>query len=83
MNGTHLRDPGWGRLNLADGTDLIAGVARDTDVVATLKGELDIADLEDLAATFLGVLAGGLEDLIDEVICDVEDGLVGVSFKTS
>jgi hypothetical protein len=58
-------------LNLADGADLIRGVARDADVVATLESELDITDLEDFAAAFLGILAGCLEDLIDEVVGDL------------
>ena len=47
----------------------------DANVVAALEGQLDVADLEDLAAALLGVLAGCLEDLVDEVVCDLEDGL--------
>jgi hypothetical protein len=62
-------------LYLADGTDLIAGVAGNADIVATLESELDVADLEDLGATFLGVLASRLKDLIDEIISDIEDRL--------
>lgn len=62
-------------MNLANGADLIAGVAWDADVVATFEGELDVADLEDLGATFLGILAGSLKDLVDESVCDVEDRL--------
>ena len=75
MNSAHLRNPSRGRLDLAHGTDLIGGVARDANVVAALEGQLDVADLEDLAAALLGVLAGCLEDLVDEVVCDLEDGL--------
>jgi hypothetical protein len=62
-------------LNLANGADLIAGVAGNANVVATFEGELDVADLEDLGASFLGILASCLEDLIDEGVCDVEDRL--------
>jgi hypothetical protein len=62
-------------LNLADGTDLIGGVARDANVVATLESELDVTDLEDLAAAFFRILAGCLEDLINEVVGDLEDRL--------
>jgi hypothetical protein len=49
-------------LNLADGTDLITGVARDANVVTTLKSELDVTDLKNLAAAFFGVLASRLKD---------------------
>lgn len=71
----HLGNPLRRRLHLADGTDLIAGIAGDADVVASLKRELDVADLKDLAASFFGVAAGSFEDLIDEVVCYVHDGL--------
>ena len=57
------------------GADLVAGVAGDADVVATLESELDVTDLEELAAAFLGILAGCLEDLINEVVGDLENGL--------
>jgi hypothetical protein len=79
LNRAHLRDPRRGRLNLAHGTDLVGGVTGDTNVVAALEGQLDVTDLEDLAAAFLGILAGCLEDLIDEVVGDLEDGLYSVS----
>lgn len=46
LNSTHLRDPSWGRLNLADRADFVASIAGDANVVAALEGELDIADLE-------------------------------------
>jgi hypothetical protein len=49
-------------LNLPDCADLITGVAWDTDVVTTLKSELDVTDLENLATAFLGVLASCLKD---------------------
>jgi hypothetical protein len=49
-------------LNLPDCADLITGVAWDTDIVTTLKSELDVTDLENLAAAFLGVLASCLKD---------------------
>jgi hypothetical protein len=75
LNSAHLRDPSCRRLNLADGTDLIGGISRDADIVATLKSELDVTDLEELATAFLGVLAGCLKDLINEVVGDLEDRL--------
>jgi hypothetical protein len=83
LNSAHLVDPGRGGLNLADGADLVRGVARDADVVATLESQLDIADLEDLATALLRVLASCLEDLVDEVVCDLQDGLEGVSSRVS
>jgi hypothetical protein len=49
-------------LNLPDCADLITGVAWDTDVVTTLKSELDVTDLENLATAFLGVFACCLKD---------------------
>jgi len=79
LNSTHLGNPSRRRLNLADSADLITGVAWDANVVATLKSELDIADLKDLATTLLCILASCLKDLIDEVVRDVEDGLCIVS----
>ena len=75
----HLRNPRRARLNLADGTDLIRRIAWDADIVASFKSELDVADLEDLAAALLGVLAGCLEDLVYEVVGNLEDGLDEVS----
>ena len=62
-------------MNLADGADLVAGIAGNADVVATLESELDVTDLEDLRAAFLGILAGCLKDLVDEAVCNVENGL--------
>lgn len=76
LNSAHLRNPSSRWLNLADGTDLIAGIAGNADVVASLESELDVADFEDLGAAFLGVLAGCLEDLVDEGVGNVEDGLL-------
>ena len=49
-------------MNLPDCADLITGVAWDTDVVATLKSELDVTDLENLTAAFLGILTSCLKD---------------------
>jgi hypothetical protein len=83
LHRTHLRNPRRARLNLADGTDLIRRIPRDADIVASFKSELDVADLEDLAAALLGVLAGCLEDLVYEVVGDLEDGLDNASQRNS
>jgi hypothetical protein len=73
LNSTHLGNPSWGRLNLADGTNLIAGIARNTDIVGTFESELDVTNFEELASTFLGVPACSLENLVHKVVCDLKD----------
>lgn len=75
LDSTHLVDPTRSRRDLADGTDLVARIARDADVITTLEGELDITNLQNLATTFLGILAGSLKHLINEVVSDLKDGL--------
>jgi hypothetical protein len=62
-------------LDFADGADLVGGIARNADVVATLESELDVTDLELSGATFLGVLASCLKDLIDEAVGNGENRL--------
>ena len=75
LYGAHLRNPVGSRLDLADSADLVTGVAGDADVVATLERKLDIADLEGLGATFLGIFASCLKDLINEVVGDLKNRL--------
>jgi hypothetical protein len=75
LNSTHLADPRSRGLDLAHSTDLIAGIAGDADVITTLEGELDIANLQDLGAPFLCVLACCLQDLVDKLICNGKDRL--------
>lgn len=75
LNSAHLGDPSRRRLDLAHGADLVAGVSGDTNVVAALEGELDVTDLEDLGAALFGVLASGVENLVDEAVCYCKDGL--------
>lgn len=79
LNRTHLIDPTLRRLKLANGTDLIRRIARDTDIVVALEDELDVADLEGLGAAGFGALAGCCDDLVDELVGDGEDGLICVS----
>lgn len=80
LNSAHLRDPSGSRLNLADCTNLIAGITRNTNVVATLQSELDVADLEDVRAAFFGILACCLKNLIDKIIGNSENRLRIVSY---
>lgn len=57
LDSTHLADPSRSRLYLPNGTDLVASVTRDANVVATLQSELDITDLEYFRAAFFCILA--------------------------
>lgn len=60
-------------MNLANGTDLVAGIAGNADVVATLESKLDIANLKGLGATFLGVSASCLDNIVDKLVSDGEN----------
>ena len=71
LNSAHFGDPSGRGLNLPHSADLVAGVARNPNVVTTLKSELDVANLELLRTALLGVLASSLQNLIDEVVGDV------------
>lgn len=62
-------------MDLANGSDFVRGVAGDTDIVAALEGELDVTDFEDSGTALFGVLACGLEDLVDKVVGYLEDRL--------
>lgn len=75
LNSTHLADPGWRRLDLPNSADLVASIAGDAYVVATFKGELNIANLQDLRAALLRVLACRLQNLVDKLIRNRQDGL--------
>lgn len=75
LDGAHLGDPAGRGLDLADSTEFIGRVARHANVVGALKDQLDIANLEDLGATLLGVAAGSMENVIDEAISHVQDAL--------
>jgi len=38
LNRAHLGNPGRSRLNFADGTNLVTGVTRNSNIVASLQG---------------------------------------------
>lgn len=76
LHSTHLADPRRSRLDLAHSAQLLARIAGNADVVGALKHELDVANLEHLASTLLGVLAGCVQDVVDEAVCKVKNGLV-------
>lgn len=79
LDGADLGEPADGRLDFAHGAELIGGIARDADVVDTLKHELDIADLENLGATLLGDVAGRVKERVDERVGHGENGLRWIS----
>ena len=72
---THLLRPSLRRLELLHGTDLVGSVAWHTDVVVAFEDELNVANLEGGGVAKLGETAGAGDDLVDEVICDLEDCL--------
>jgi len=75
LDGTQLLGPSLRRLDLLHRAQLVRGVARDADVVVAFEDELQVADLEGGGGAQLGELAGGGDDLIDEVVGDLEEGL--------
>lgn len=75
INSLHLVDPAGRRHNLAHGAHLIARIPGDPDVVAALEDVLDVADIELRAVSELGQLARVADDVVDEVVGELEDGL--------
>ena len=67
--------PALSRLRTSSGADLVGREARDADVVLTFENHLNVARLESRAATQLAELAGGGNEIIDEVIRDLEEDL--------
>jgi len=63
------------RLEFLHRTNLVRSVAWHTDVVVAFKDELDVADLESRGVTELGKTTSARDNLINEVICDLKDGL--------
>jgi len=75
LDSTQLLGPSLRRLDLLHGPQLVRGVARDADVVVAFEDELQVADLEGGGGAQLGELAGGGDDLVDEVVGNLEEGL--------
>jgi len=63
------------RLELLHRTDLIRSISRHANVVVAFQNELDVANLEIGGVTELGETTRRRNDLIDKVICYLEDGL--------
>lgn len=64
-----------GRVELADGTDLVGGVPGNADVPVTLEDDLDVFDVEGVGAAELGHLAGSRGDVVDEFVNEFENRL--------
>ena len=77
LDGTQLLGPSLRGLDLLDGAQLVRGVARDADVVVAFEDQLQVANLEGGRGAQLGELAGGGDDLVDEIVGDLEEGLGG------
>lgn len=71
----HLVHPPSRRHNFPHRAHLVRRVAGDADVVAALENVLDVADVELRAVAELRQLAGVGNDIINEVVCKLEDRL--------
>ena len=75
LDGAHLGDPRRTGLHLTNGAQLVAGVSGNANVVGALEDELDVADLQHLGSSFLGVAASRVEDVVHKGIRQIEDRL--------
>lgn len=72
---THLLRPALRRLELLHSPDFVGSISRHANVVVAFQNELDVADLERGGVTELGKTTSARNDLIDEVIRYLKDGL--------
>lgn len=77
LNGTQLLSPTRSRLCFLNRTQLIRSIARNTNVVVALKNELEVAKFESGRLAEFCETAGRDNDLINEVISDLEECLLG------
>ena len=75
---THLLRPTGGRLGTTHSSNLVAAEARDADVVLALEDELEIADVEGGGAAEFGEATRGGDEIVDKVVCDLEEYLMEV-----
>ena len=75
LHRTHLLRPSLRRLELLHRTDFVRSISRHANVVVAFQNELNIAYLEGRGVAQLGETTGARNDLIDEVICYLKDGL--------
>ena len=67
--------PALRRLRASSSAHLIGREARNADVVLAFENHLDIAGFEGRTATKLAELAGGGNEVIDEVVGDLKEDL--------
>ena len=72
---THLVRPALRRHNLPHSPHLIRRVSWNTDIVVALENDLDIANVELGRVAQLAKLARVADDVVDEVVGELEDGL--------
>lgn len=75
LNRHDLLLPRDGATLSAHGSDLIGAEAGDADIPLAFEHELDVADFQAGGTPQLGQLAGGRDDVVDEVVGGVEDDL--------
>ena len=63
------------RCHAPDDARLVERVAGDADVVVALEHRLDVADLQRRVGAQLGELAGSDDDVVDELVGELEEGL--------
>lgn len=75
LHGAHLVNPSSRGLHLADHAEFLGRISGDTNVVATLENELDVARIQSLRTALLGNAARRMQDTIDERVGHVKDRL--------
>ena len=63
------------RVELADGPNVVGGVAGDSDVPIAFEDDLDVLDVESIGTTKLGHLAGGGRNRVNKLVNELKDGL--------
>lgn len=71
----HLVHPPCSRHNLPHRAHLVGCVPGDTDIVAALEDVLDVTNVELWAVAQFGEFASVGDDVVDEVVCKLEDRL--------
>lgn len=76
LDSAHLGDPGRVRLYLTHRPELIRRIPRDSDVVASLDGHLQVAGLKYLTTSRHRQLACHVRDIVNEGVGDGQCGLL-------
>lgn len=75
LDGCHFLKPALSGLGLLDGAKIVGRETGDTHVVITLQDKLNVTYLECWRRTQLGETTGLSDDVVDEIICHLEDEL--------